>query len=125
MQTDTVLRLAELAPAKVNLALHVTGRREDGYHLIETLAVFARSGDLVTVASADSDRFSATGPFADDIPIGTDNLVLKARDRLRAAIGRGAFPVAITLEKNLPVASGIGGGAGGAGAGLRGGGHVV
>lgn len=119
MPADAALRLAEFAPAKVNLALHVTGLREDGYHLIETLAVFARFGDRVAVASADADSFSVTGPFAADVPAGAGNLVLKARDALRHAVGKGAFPVAIALQKNLPAASGIGGGSADAAAALR------
>jgi 4-diphosphocytidyl-2-C-methyl-D-erythritol kinase len=108
-----------LAPAKINLALHVTGRRDDGYHLLDSLVVFARLGDRVSVQRAETDSFAVTGPFAADVPEDVDNLVLRARDRLRTAAGDGAFPVAIRLDKNLPVASGLGGGSSDAAAALR------
>lgn len=107
------------APAKVNLALHVTGRRADGYHELDTLAVFTEFGDRVHVAPAEEDSFSVTGPYGDAIPAGPDNLVVKARDRLRERHREAAGPVAITLEKNLPVASGIGGGSSDAAAALK------
>ncbi len=93
------------APAKINLALHVCGRRDDGYHLLDSLVVFAGIGDRIGVAKADTLTLALTGPFADGLTAGPDNLVLRAARFL--APGRGA---AITLEKNLPVASGIGGG---------------
>lgn len=112
--------LAELAPAKINLALHVTGRRADGYHLLESLVVFAELGDRITVAAAAQDSFAVDGPFAGYVPRDSGNLVLKARDALRAAFPENAAqPVAIALEKNLPVASGIGGGSSDAAATLR------
>lgn len=99
------------APAKINLALHVTGRRADGYHLIESLVVFTRFGDRLTVAPADQDSFVVSGRYAATVPIDDANLVLKARDALRRVAGpENAPPVAISLEKNLPVASGVGGG---------------
>lgn len=102
--------VSRLAPAKINLALHVTGRRDDGYHLLDMLVVFADHGDMIRVEAADKDRFSVRGPFASGIPVNGDNLVLKARDALRHHAGRDLPPVAIQLEKNLPIASGIGGG---------------
>lgn len=109
------------APAKINLALHVTGRRDDGYHLLESLVVFTRFGDRVSIALADSDRFTVTGRYDAQTPPDAGNLVLKARDALRARLGEAASPpVAITLEKNLPVASGIGGGSSDAAATLSG-----
>jgi 4-diphosphocytidyl-2-C-methyl-D-erythritol kinase len=99
------------APAKINLALHVTGRRADGYHLLESLVVFTRFGDRVTGEPADADAFATRGPFADGLPVDGGNLVLKARDALRTFAGaENSPPVSITLEKNLPVASGVGGG---------------
>jgi 4-diphosphocytidyl-2-C-methyl-D-erythritol kinase len=110
----------EFAPAKINLALHVTGRRADGYHLIESLAVFTRFGDKITVAEADDDSFTVSGPYADGVPTDDTNLVLRARDALRAALPHASSPVSIGLEKNLPVASGIGGGSSDAAATLRG-----
>ncbi len=102
---------ARHAPAKINLALHVTGRRADGYHLLESLVAFARLGDRITVSAAPDDRLSVTGPFAEHVPADELNLILRARESLRAAFpGLTGRPVAIELEKNLPVASGIGGG---------------
>lgn len=106
-----VSAITEFAPAKINLALHVTGRRADGYHLLESLVAFTRFGDGVTVEASAEDRFAVSGPFAADVPADAGNLVLKARDALRAAAGgRNTPPVSIHLEKNLPAASGIGGG---------------
>jgi 4-diphosphocytidyl-2-C-methyl-D-erythritol kinase len=99
------------APGKINLALHVVGRRDDGYHLLESLTVFTRFGDHLTVEDAEADSFVATGPFAKYMPLGEDNLVVTARDRLRAAFPLADCPpVAISLEKNMPIASGLGGG---------------
>lgn len=112
--------LSLVAPGKINLALHVVGRRDDGYHLLETLTVFTRFGDRVTIARADEDEFSATGPFARDVPIDEDNLVINARDRLRAAFPLADCPpVSINLEKNMPTASGLGGGSSDAAATLK------
>ena len=106
------------APAKINLALHVVGRRADGYHLLDTMVMFAQAGDRITVENSDEDGFSVIGPFTDHVPANARNLVLRARDALRAtAVGHQA--VHIRLEKNLPVASGIGGGSSDAAATLR------
>lgn len=117
----------ERARAKINLALHVTGQRDDGYHLLESLVTFADWGDRLDFTPSASDSFSLSGRFAallSQDPSGQGgNLVLKARDMLRAAVhasGREAGPVQIHLEKNLPVASGIGGGSADAAAALRG-----
>ncbi|MCA8868520.1 MAG: 4-(cytidine 5'-diphospho)-2-C-methyl-D-erythritol kinase [Rhodobacteraceae bacterium] len=93
------------APAKINLALHVTGQRQDGYHLLDSLVAFASVGDIVTVSEAPKLTLSVSGWFADDLAVGGDNLVLRAARLLSP--GRGA---AIGLRKNLPVAAGIGGG---------------
>jgi 4-diphosphocytidyl-2-C-methyl-D-erythritol kinase len=109
------------APAKINLALHVVGRRDDGYHLLESLVVFTRFGDRVTIAPADVDQFTVTGPYAPMVPTDESNLVLRARNALRHALPRNtAFPVSISLEKKLPPASGIGGGSSDAAATLKG-----
>ena len=113
---DTV---TEDAPAKVNLALHVTGQRHDGYHLLETMVVFTEFGDRVAVRLADADAFDVTGPFAEAVTKGGDNLVLRASDLLRSLSDRDLPPVSIMLEKNLPVASGVGGGSSDAAATLR------
>ena len=108
------------APAKINLALHVTGRRSDGYHLLDSLVVFAGHGDRVTAASAEADGFAVGGPFAAGVPLDGSNLVVRARDLLRAAFPAATRrPVHILLEKNLPPASGIGGGSSDAAAALR------
>jgi 4-diphosphocytidyl-2-C-methyl-D-erythritol kinase len=102
----------ELAPAKINLALHVTGQRSDGYHLLDSIVVFAGVGDRITVAPADTLTLQVTGPHG--AAISGDNLVLRAA---RAFGGhRGA---AIILDKILPVSSGIGGGSADAAATLR------
>ncbi|MER8894669.1 4-(cytidine 5'-diphospho)-2-C-methyl-D-erythritol kinase [Mesorhizobium sp. M0676] len=110
-----------LAPAKINLALHVTGKRADGYHLLESLVVFTRFGDRVEIEPADADRFSVSGRYATSVPIDDSNLVVKAREALRRQAGQQSTPpVAIRLEKNLPVASGVGGGSSDAAAVLQG-----
>ncbi|MEZ2331933.1 4-(cytidine 5'-diphospho)-2-C-methyl-D-erythritol kinase [Mesorhizobium sp. RCC_202] len=110
-----------LAPAKINLALHVTGRRADGYHLLDSLAVFTRFGDRLEIAPADEDAFTISGRYADGLPLDDGNLVVKARDALRREAGAVQTPpVAIRLEKNLPIASGIGGGSSDAAAALNG-----
>ncbi|MBW6420924.1 4-(cytidine 5'-diphospho)-2-C-methyl-D-erythritol kinase [Rhizobium sp. XQZ8] len=119
--------LFELAPAKINLALHVVGQRADGYHLLESIVTFADTGDRLGFTSADADDFIVSGRFGHLVPTEAEghhgNLVLKARDLLRQALAaRGVRcpPVAIHLEKNLPVAAGIGGGSADAAATLRG-----
>jgi 4-diphosphocytidyl-2-C-methyl-D-erythritol kinase len=109
------------APAKINLALHVTGRREDGYHLIETLAVFTRFGDRIDITPCKTDEFRLIGPYGSGIPANHGNLVLKARDAFRHAFqGSAGKSLSITLEKNLPPSSGIGGGSSDAAATLHG-----
>ena len=112
--------IVESAPAKINLALHVRHRRPDGYHELETLFVFAADGDTVTVVPDSADRFAITGPFAAALAGGSDadNLVIRAAHAFREtfAIDR---PHAITLDKHLPIASGIGGGSADAAATLR------
>ena len=108
-----------LARATVNLYLHITGRRADGYHLLDSLIVFAETGDQIVVAPADHLSLAIEGPFAAGLEAGADNLVLRAASALQALTGtrRGA---AIRLTKNLPIASGIGGGSADAAATLDG-----
>ncbi|MGR9195758.1 4-(cytidine 5'-diphospho)-2-C-methyl-D-erythritol kinase [Rhizobium leguminosarum] len=114
-------RITEEARAKINLALHVTGQRPDGYHLLDMLVTFADHGDRLDFMPSPTDEFTLSGRFGETLAgDGGTNLVLKARDLLREAIGPLAFPVRIQLEKNLPVASGIGGGSADAAATLRG-----
>ncbi|MBL4747677.1 MAG: 4-(cytidine 5'-diphospho)-2-C-methyl-D-erythritol kinase [Magnetovibrio sp.] len=111
-------RFTERAPAKLNLYLHVTGKRDDGYHTLDSLVAFADIGDRVTVETHDGLRLSITGPYAAKVPAGPKNLVLKAATLLAERFGVVAN-AHITLEKNLPVASGIGGGSADAAATLR------
>ncbi|ESW93991.1 4-(cytidine 5'-diphospho)-2-C-methyl-D-erythritol kinase [Mesorhizobium sp. C280B] len=119
MNSEASIR-ASHAHAKINLALHVTGRRADGYHTIESLAVFTRFGDRIETELADSDGFSVSGKYASAVPVDDNNLVVRARDALRREAGPQHAPaVAIRLEKNLPVASGVGGGSSDAAAVLR------
>jgi 4-diphosphocytidyl-2-C-methyl-D-erythritol kinase len=105
--------LIEPAPAKVNLFLHITGRRDDGYHLLDSLVVFAGVGDVLHAQPADGLSLELEGPFGAALASEQDNLVLRAA---RALGGGGAR---LILEKNLPVASGIGGGSADAAAALR------
>ncbi|MFT2211147.1 4-(cytidine 5'-diphospho)-2-C-methyl-D-erythritol kinase [Rhizobium giardinii] len=119
--------LTRLAPAKINLALHVVGLRPDGYHLLESLVTFADAGDRIGFSHSAEDRFTVSGRFSTDLPLtgegASGNLVLRARDLLRAHLverGIAAGPVHLHLEKNLPVASGIGGGSADAAATLLG-----
>lgn len=108
------MAIEESAPAKLNLALHVVGQRPDGYHLLDSLVVFADVGDRVTVVPAERVTLTIIGPEGGGLSAAEDNLVLRAARVF--ATGQGA---AITLEKNLPVASGIGGGSSDAAAALR------
>ncbi|RED51266.1 4-(cytidine 5'-diphospho)-2-C-methyl-D-erythritol kinase [Aestuariispira insulae] len=111
-------RVTAVAPAKVNLYLHVTGRRDDGYHLLDSLVVFTEFGDRVTVSPAPDLTLSVGGPFAAAIPNGGDNLVLRAARALQQAAGVTAG-AAIHLEKFIPVAAGVGGGSADAAAVLK------
>lgn len=110
--------IAEIAPAKINLALHVRHRRADGYHELETLFAFLHDGDTITVERAPTAGFTLTGPFAGALAGERDNLVLRAATLFAEAFGDPG-PLAITLDKHLPVASGIGGGSADAAATLR------
>lgn len=108
------------APAKINLFLHVTGKRADGYHDLESLVAFAGVGDTLAIEPAKGD-FSLTleGAFASALPGAGNNLVLKAAQSLSAHVGVGEG-ARISLRKELPVASGIGGGSADAAAAIRG-----
>ncbi|WP_337266246.1 4-(cytidine 5'-diphospho)-2-C-methyl-D-erythritol kinase [Oryzifoliimicrobium ureilyticus] len=117
------IEISEDARAKINLALHVTGQREDGYHLLDMLVTFTQHGDRLHFSEATDDQLSLSGRFAAKLDQDANNLVVRAKDLLRAKLGETGFearPVAIHLEKNLPVASGIGGGSADAAATLRG-----
>jgi 4-diphosphocytidyl-2-C-methyl-D-erythritol kinase len=108
------VHLTETAWAKINLALHVRRRREDGYHEIETLFAFIDAGDRLTSRSAKRDELRVVGEFAGQLTDPFDNIVAKALAVLPRPDG-----LAITLEKNLPVAAGLGGGSADAGAVFR------
>ncbi len=110
--------IVEPAAAKVNLFLHIVGKRPDGYHLLDSLVVFAGAGDRLVASKSDQLSLTVTGPFAAGLAAEGDNLVLRAARALAAAAG--IAPTAhLVLEKNLPVASGIGGGSADAAAALR------
>lgn len=110
--------LSLIAPAKLNLFLHITGKRPDGYHFLESLVAFSQFGDRLTFAPAQEISVSIHGPFASTLG-DNNNLVLVAAQRLREIfrISQGA---AILLEKNIPVGAGLGGGSSDAALALRG-----
>ena len=110
---------ARLAPAKVNLFLHVGPPAADGYHPLASLVAFADVGDRLTAEPAVRLKLTVTGPFADALEAESDNLVLRAVRALGAAAGIGEPGLAITLDKQLPVAAGLGGGSSDAGAALK------
>jgi 4-diphosphocytidyl-2-C-methyl-D-erythritol kinase len=108
----------EAAPAKVNLFLHVTGKRSDGYHLLDSLVVFAEAADRIRFTPSDTLALAITGPFAASLAAEPDNLVLRAARMLAAEAGVRPSGT-LNLDKQLPVASGIGGGSADAAATLR------
>lgn len=111
----------EPALAKLNLFLHVTGRREDGYHLLETLFAFTSVGDELTVAAAEDLSLAIEGPYAGALAgdAENENLVLRAAPALADAAGLKNAGARLILRKNLPVAAGLGGGSADAAAALR------
>ena len=110
----------QLAPAKINLALHITRRRDDGYHDLESLIVFADLADELDASPAKTDSLTIVGPFAKGLGNGETNLVSRAVAAFRARWPEAvAAQLALTLHKNLPVAAGIGGGSADAAAALR------
>ncbi len=100
------------APAKVNLTLHVTGQRDDGYHLLDSLVMFADVGDRITIRPSDTPIMIIKGPMAESLPRDRTNLVAQAADAMGVTAN-------IQLEKNLPVAAGLGGGSSDAAATFR------
>jgi len=116
-QSKHITALQEPACAKINLTLHITGKRNDGFHTLKSLVVFAQFGDMLSAIASDEISLTISGPFAGELS-NTDNLVIKAAQALADACGaaRGA---ALHLEKNLPPASGMGGGSADAAATLR------
>jgi 4-diphosphocytidyl-2C-methyl-D-erythritol kinase len=105
--------LSRLAPAKINLTLHVTGQRPDGYHLLDSLVVFAAAGDRVSLAAGEGLTLALSGRYGQALSAEPDNLVL------RAARLAGARNAAFRLDKALPLASGMGGGSSDAAAALH------
>ena len=117
--TEIINAITMAAPAKINLYLHVTGKRDDGYHLLDGLVAFAGVHDIITIAAANQLKLINQGPFGEGLPTTADNLVIRAAEQLRDLTGimDGAQ---ITLTKNLPIASGIGGGSADAAAAIKG-----
>ena len=109
--------IVEQARAKLNLALHVRGRRPDGYHELETLFAFVEAGDVLHAERSAETHLAVTGPFAGALAGEGDNLATRAARLFAECFGGG--PWALTLDKRLPVASGIGGGSADAAATLR------
>lgn len=112
------MTVSEIAPAKLNLALHVRDKRPDGRHDIETLFAFCTDGDRLSAEPADEISLEVTGQFASELGSTEENLVLRAARSLAKASGAGQG-AAVRLDKRLPVASGIGGGSADAAAALR------
>ena len=109
MPLNPSLNIAVFAPAKINLYLHVTAKRNDGYHLIESLVVFANCGDQISAIPSGKLKLTIEGQFSGDLSPNSTNLVIKAALILAEFAGIKATGD-IILTKNLPVASGIGGG---------------
>ena len=114
---DDAAPARDIAPAKLNLALHVRGKRADGRHDLETIFAFCTDGDRLSAVEADALSLTISGRFAEGLE-SDDNLVMKAAHALAEASGCGKG-AAIHLDKRLPVASGLGGGSADAGAALR------
>lgn len=113
------MRGEALAPAKINLFLHVGPADADGYHPVASLAAFADVGDLVAVERAEHLSLTVTGPFAAGLAAEPDNLILRALRRLGEVAGLGEPPLKVVLDKRLPIAAGLGGGSSDAGAALK------
>ena len=113
------MTLSGLAPAKINLFLHVGAVAGDGYHPLASLVAFADVGDGVGVTRADALSLSVTGPFGGALAGEGDNLILRGLRALGEAAGIGAPQVAVTLDKQLPIAAGLGGGSADAGTAIR------
>ena len=112
--------IVEAARAKVNLALHVVGRRADGFHDLDSIVVFADIADRLTLTPAENWSLDIEGPFAGCLGASPDNLVMRGALALEGLLGGRIGRARLRLEKNLPVASGIGGGSADAAAVIRG-----
>ena len=110
----------EFAAAKINLALHVTGRRDDGYHLLDSIVAFADVGDVLRLGRSSTTALTVSGPFGQSLQGEVENLVLAAARSWAGQYGASDQGAEIELIKALPVASGIGGGSADAAAALRG-----
>ena len=106
------------APAKVNLSLNIIGRRDDGYHLLDSIVVFTAFGDQIDLSLASGDSVRVSGPFAASLTAAGDNICLRALSAFREAGGE-AGPLAIHIDKQIPVGAGLGGGSSDAAAMLR------
>jgi len=113
------MSLSAFAPAKVNLFLHVGAPTADGYHPIASLMVFADVGDVVAIQPSEAPDFEITGPFGAGLAADDGNLVARAARALLAHMGGPQPPVRLILDKQLPIAAGLGGGSSDAGATLR------
>lgn len=101
-----------ITPIKINLALHIIGERSDGYHLLDSLVCFSLDGDVLQYRASEENRFSIFGPQRAGLTCASDNLVEQARDIVSKNFFSQSKPCELTLEKKLPVASGVGGGSG-------------
>lgn len=119
MSAGPAVRLSAFAPAKINLTLHVAPPRADGYHPLQSLVVFASWGDTVRAEPSDALTLRVEGPYADALSGDMHNLVLKAAWALRGAAGQSTLGASLVLDKQLPLASGLGGGSADAAAALR------
>lgn len=119
MSAEPTGRLTAFAPAKINLTLHVAPPRADGYHPLQSLVVFADWGDTLHASAAGELSLRLEGPQAPALADDTHNLALKAAWALRAAAGQPDLGASLVLDKQLPVASGMGGGSADAAAALR------
>ena len=109
-----MLMISEFAPAKINLSLHLVGQKSNGYHLLDSIVSFVNIGDKISIVPGKSGELKVAGPFAKDLPKSNHNLVVKA-----ARLFNNSKLSQITLEKNIPVTSGIGGGSADAAATVR------
>ena len=113
------MTLRRLAPAKINLFLHVGARQADGYHPVCSLMIFADIGDELGLTPGAPMGLTVEGPFGGGLGDGGDNLVLRARDLFLGRFGRASEPFGLTLDKRLPIAAGLGGGSADAAASLQ------
>ena len=116
MASNTTNKITVFAPAKINLFLHVTGKREDGYHLLQSLITFADIGDEITITPSDNLKFTSDGDFDVDAE---DNLVIQAAHKIADKLGH-SLDCHIHLTKNIPLGAGLGGGSADAAAVIKG-----